>query len=72
MLILLNKHNNMNSDKFSLWAIVQLSYQCFVLQNIFLKSIMGKTGGHAYPDPLFKKKWKKNILSTVFLIFLQS
>lgn len=28
----------MNSDKLSLWAIVQLSYQCFVLQNIFFKN----------------------------------
>lgn len=56
----------MNSDKLSLWAIVQLSYQCFVLQNIFLKSIMGKTGGHAYPDPLFKKKGKKTFSPLYF------
>lgn len=26
---------------------------------------MGKIGGHAYPDPLFKKS-EKNILSTIF------
>lgn len=53
-LILLNKHNNMNSDKLSTWAIVQLFYQCLCSKTFFFKLIMGKTGGHAYPDPLFK------------------